>query len=163
MAISFAWIGYWLKNTVEPDLGSGPKQFIGVYDTKTSRLYKIRGKEPLLGARIQNLSTQGVVLSGTVPLGSFRFTLDLSQVTGYNVESDWFFTVQAPNGKTVLSTDGDDKHNWFYAEMGSRFSISGTANQILNLKSIVAEDNFQGLTGDQVLKLILNFGRTGVR
>src|SRR5262252_7082399 len=109
--MSISQIGYWLKNSVEPEAGSGPKQFIAVLDKRGKRLYKIRGNEPMAGPRIKNLSSFGhALLGGLVPLGTFKFVLDLSRANGWEVRSRWVFIVEAPNGKTILDTDAEDEH-----------------------------------------------------
>jgi|SRR5262245_13798107 len=152
-------IGYWLKNTVEPKGGSGPKQFIAVQDNKGRRLYKIRGTEPLPGPKILNLSNQGhPLLGGRVPLGNFRFVLDLSAARGFNVRSKWLFIVEDAKGKTILDTDADDEHTWNFAEMDGQFTFRGTASQIINLGATVAEVGGDGVSAMEVLSLILNPG-----
>jgi len=157
MAISY--IGYWLKNTIESELGSGTKRFIAVSDDKSRRLYKIHEEFPLPGPRVVNLSFQGSPLDGgRVPFGRFRFVLDLSKINGQNVLSKWFFSIEATNGKTILGTEEGDEHRWCYAEMSAQFTLRGTANQILNLKSIVAAEGFGNLTAADVLSIILNPG-----
>jgi hypothetical protein len=158
MAISL--IGYWLKNTVESQEASGPKQFIAVQDHKGRRLYKIRGNEPLPGPKVKNLSSRGQPLAGgRVPFGSFRFVLDLSAVRGWGVRSKWLFIIEDNRGKTILDTDEDDQHTWNFAEMDGRFTFRGTAHQITDLGKTVAElSGGEGVSGLDALNLILNPG-----
>jgi len=155
----FSAIGYWLKNVVDSQGQSGPKQFIAVQDSKGRRLYKIRGNEPLPGPKIFNLSQNGqFLLGGRVPSGSFRFVLDFSVISGWFVKSKWFFIVEDKKGKTILGTSAAAEHLWNFAEMGGQFTFKGIADQIVNLGRVVTEINGGAFTGLDVLNLIISPG-----
>ena len=155
----FSAIGYWLKNVVDSQRQSGPKQFIAVLDTKGRRLYKIRGNEPLPGPKIFNLSQDGqMLLGGRVPSGSFRFVLDFSVVSGWGVKSKWLFIVEDKKGKTILDTAANAEHLWNFAEMGGQFTFKGIADQIVDLGRVVTEVGGDPATGLDVLDLIISPG-----